>query len=165
MPIDCRVERSALEDEYELAPAIWEVLYEQAEPEEVAGLVRTLPAGQRALMVLFEVQTQVDNGGFFQFLDNTERVYVGDLVEAARLVGADRFIPLLQRVVDLEPDVPPWDADREGSAAADELGALDDAFFELCRGEQDLCDLAVAYVRTHPDEFFLPAGATGPPAP
>ena len=46
------------------------------------------------MLVLEVAQGQVDNGGFMQFFDNPASTS-GDIVEAARLVHADRYVPVL----------------------------------------------------------------------
>jgi len=127
----------------------------------VLDLVRKLTNGQWALLVLETAQGQVDNGGFFQFFDNKGE-YLDDLVGAARLVGADRYLPLLERAVGLFPAPLPWDMEERSDyldGCSEELeqvlAGLDDGFYSLGLEGLDLVEYALRYAERHPEEFFM----------
>ena len=174
MPFDCRVDRRSLGDELDLPTLTWDRLTWTAPtdgPPDVLELVRSLTKGQWAMLVLEVAQGQVDNGGFMQFFDNKGE-YLGDIVDAARLVGADRYVPLLERAVRVWPEGLPWDLEERrayldrymadearGERLAEQLDALDDDFYAIGGEGLDLVDYAIRHADQHPDDFFLPPEA------
>ena len=174
MPFDCRVDRRSLGDELDLPTLTWDRLNWTVPTDgspDVLELVRSLTKGQWAMLVLEVAQGQVDNGGFMQFFDNKGE-YLGDIVGAARLVGADRYVPLLERAVRVWPEGLPRDIeerrayldrymadDARGERLAERLGELDDDFYAVGGEGLDLVDYAIRHADQHPDDFFLPPEA------
>ena len=170
MPFDCRVDRRSLGDELDLPTLTWDRLNWTVPTDgspDVLELVRSLTKGQWAMLVLEVAQGQVDNGGFMQFFDNKGE-YLGDIVGAARLVGADRYVPLLERAVRVWPEGLPRDIEERrayldrymadearGERLAERLGELDDDFYAVGGEGLDLVDYAIRHADQHPDDFFL----------
>lgn len=113
-------------------------------------------------------RSEVDNGGFRQYLHNPTGTLANDALRGADHVGAIEIASVLRELASLFPDatVPLDQCDRiaflQGSSP-DELARLDglnQRFYELMRrdpgSEQSrLAGYCAAYVDAHPDEFFL----------
>ena len=168
MPFDCRVDRRSLGDELDLPALTWDRLDWTAPTDgrpSALELVRSLTKGQWAMLVLEVAQGQVDNGGFMQFFDNKGE-YLSDVVDAARLVSADTYVPLLERAMRVWPEGLPWDLEERrayldrhmadearSERLAERLAALDDDFYAV--GGLDLVGHALRHADQHPDDFFL----------
>jgi hypothetical protein len=81
---------------------------------------------ERSLLLIGELEADVNNGGFSQYLDNKGRRRAGEAIKALRRVGAAATARLLEAA--LRPDLPEAARSR-----------LDDRFYE---GKEDLALLA-----------------------
>jgi len=104
---------------------------------------RELTRPQWALLVLETVQVAVDNGGFVGLVDRPVELQA-DMLEAAHLVGAAEYLPVLREAVAALPEE---DLER--------LSALDDRFYELSLEGTPLLEHALRFAYEHPQEVFL----------
>jgi len=162
---DCRVDRDAVGDPHSLVLLTYERLYRGSESTaDPDRLLRALPNGQWALLVLNVLQGLVENGGFALFLHSSGGL-LEDVVAAARFVEAEPYVPLLRDAVALFPAGLPHDeyerdvvlgawSGEPGATAA--LTRLDERFAAVTHASAtDLVGHALAYVERHPEEFFL----------
>jgi hypothetical protein len=170
--IDCRVDRRSLGEAWDLPVRtldrlIWTAPCEALAKDSHLDLARSLTDGQWALLVLGAVQTQVDNGGFDQFLYN-QGEYLQDAAAAARLVGADDYIPLFEEASALFPEGLPRGLGERGDflerLREDEeetaplhrmLHTFEDRFYAIDDEINALEEHALRYAEQHPEDFFL----------
>lgn len=100
--------------------------YMAAGERAYASPPRRISATDRAILLIGELEADVNNGGFAQYLDNKGRRRAGEALKALRRVGAKYTAGLLESALD--PALP--EAER---------GRLDDRFYE---GREDLARLA-----------------------
>ena len=129
--IDCRVDRRSLGEAWDLPVRTLERLLWTAPRDAVSqhshlDLVRSLTDGQWALLVIEVVQTQVDNGGFDQFLYNG-----GEFLDQFR-EDEEKAEPLHHM-----------------------LESFDDRFYAIDDGINALAEHALRYAEQHPEDFFL----------
>jgi Domain of unknown function (DUF4375) len=67
-------------------------------PYEPDPRLRLLTAGQRALYALHWMRSEVDNGGFHQYLYNPTGMLANDALRGAELIGAAEFAQLFRDV-------------------------------------------------------------------
>jgi len=123
----------------------------------------TLSAGLRMMWSTFEVEGEVNNGGFHQFFWNRSGQYANDAIQAFRLIGAEEHAQLVEEAVQvfsaggdrLRPfrEQRTFEAFQESEERTDS-GVLDDRFYAL----PDLSPLRIRYIREHPQEFVLTDG-------
>jgi hypothetical protein len=146
---------------------LWFTVTERIDVElgsPVAGDARLarLNRGQRALYMLFEVDGDVQNGGFSQFYFNSGGSFAEDVPAAARAIGADRYARLAEaanrvlmggRTFAVPREQPPREARLEG-LPEEAFARVEDAWSNPPAGEPDLDVLAARYVRAHPHMFL-----------
>ena len=117
-------------------------------------------AGQRALHATCLCDWDVDNGGFHQFFGNYTGVIAPQAIEGFRLFGMEESAKAVENAIALTGLTPyPTDRDErseripEYEAHKDNWYALNDVFYGA---NMQLERHQAAYIRTHPDEFFLP---------
>jgi hypothetical protein len=170
---DFRIRRDALTKPEDAEQTWWDVIarvYDELEtPYAPDPRLERLTPGQRALYALHWTRSEVDNGGFHQYLHNPTGMLANVALRGAELIGAHEFSALLRELLELFPKgrlledqgarISFLERVSEGGRA--KLNELDDRFYELM-GYKRKCDqsrLAVhcaAYVQEHPEEFFLP---------
>lgn len=115
---------------------------------------------ERTIFVTQELESEVNNGGFAQFFDNSSGQFAGEIVQAFTAIGAVKTAEICRKAVAAFPQALPvdWEERRAllDEIADDEvdeiLSACDDAFYEY---EEDLEALNAAYIRTHWEHFSL----------
>jgi hypothetical protein len=100
--------------------------YTAAGRRAYASPPRRIGALDRSILLIGELEADVNNGGFAQYLDNKGRRRAGEALQALRRIGARATAGLLEAA--LRPDLPRAARDR-----------LDDRFD---RGREDLAYLA-----------------------
>jgi hypothetical protein len=121
-----------------------------------------LNKGQRALNALFEVDAEVQDGGFSQFYFNSSGSFAEDVPAAARAIGADRYARLAEAANRVLMGGQTFAVPRESSPRVARLeglpeeafARLDDAWSNPPAGEHGLDVLAARYVRAHPHMFL-----------
>jgi len=113
---------------------------------------------QKVFSAIWVVESEVNNGGFSQYFQNSSCESAGFVVEALGTVGAPKTAEICRRAIaDAFPDGLPADAEEISSAANDfseeieeKLGELDAEFYQY---PHSLTELLFAFVSKHPDEF------------
>lgn len=113
---------------------------------------------QKVFSSIWAVESEVNNGGFSQYFQNTSCETAGFVVEALELIDAPRTAEICRRAVAAAfPGGLPSDLDAIRAASGDFSPDIEDVLSEL-DGEfykypHDLTELLFAYVASHPDEF------------
>ncbi len=106
--------------------------------------VEELTAGQRASYAVWRVESEVNNGGFYQFYQNSTGVFGSMAVEGFRTFGAHKFAALMAQAETL----------RYGYLSGDDsLPDLDKEFYSTY-GIENLNQLRIDYTRSHIEEFI-----------
>jgi Domain of unknown function (DUF4375) len=122
--------------------------------EDFAG--QSVP--QKVFSALWEVESEVNNGGFAQYFANDSAESAHFVVNALRMIGAPKTADICQSAIAAAfPAGLPESEEAIRSAAADfsdevleKLEPLDQEFFSY---PHNLTDLLFAYVSRHPEEF------------
>jgi hypothetical protein len=126
----------------------WRVDYDQlSSPERVFGLI-------------WELESEVNNGGFHQYFLNSTGALAPHIVEALKAVGAVQTAALVQEAIAQVGSVP-WsdDAARKtimnalSSDVIEKLNKLDQSFYAY---PNDLTELLYRYVDKHRVEICVP---------
>jgi len=113
---------------------------------------------QKVFSALWEVEAEVNNGGFSQYFVNSSAESADFVVDALRMIGAPKTADICQRAIAAAfPTGLPQSVDAIRSAAADfsddvleKLEPLDQEFFAY---PHNLTELLFIYVSQHPEEF------------
>ncbi len=113
---------------------------------------------QKVFSAIWAVESEVNNGGFAQYFQNSSAETAGFVVEALNLIGAPRTADICKRAIatafpsglPATPDAVSSDADDFSEEILDELEALDDEFIEY---PHNLTELLFDFVSKHPQEF------------
>jgi hypothetical protein len=113
---------------------------------------------QKVFSAIWAVESEVNNGGFAQYFQNSSCETAGFVAETLNLIGAPKTAEICRRAVMAAfPKGLPSHSDAISAAAAafptdveEELSQLDEAFFAY---PHNLTELLFAYVPDHPDEF------------
>ena len=138
---------------------IWPDLLVQDELKHIAQ--GTL--GQQAVYTATIFAREVDNGGFWQFFHNSSGMYWRHVRDGLELVGAEEHAEVFAVALKgFSGGEPPLD-ERERREILDEIydsykisvRSLEDRIYKLGGFETTLRPYWAAYIREHPDEFFL----------
>lgn len=172
--MDFRIRRDALTDPRDAEQVWWDVIEpafdELRTPYETDPRLAALTPGQRALYALHWTRSEIDNGGFHQYLHNSTGMLANEALRGVELIDATEFADLFRDVRSLlSGDGFVEDRDRrvallEGLSdeALVELDRLTERFYSLmgCEGgrmeQSRLAGHCAAYVEAHPEEFFVP---------
>ena len=122
--------------------------------EEFAS--QTVP--QKVFSALWDVESEVNNGGFSQYFVNSSAESAHFVTDALRMIGAPKTADICERAIAaaFPTGLPPTE-EAIRSAAADfsddvleKLEPLDQEFFSY---PHNLTDLLFTYVSQHPEEF------------
>ena len=113
---------------------------------------------QKVFSALWEVESEVNNGGFSQYFSNSSAESAHFVVEALNAIGAPQTADTCRRAIMVAfPAGLPESEEEIRSAAADfpdavleSLEPLDQEFFSY---PHNLTDLLFSYVSQHPEEF------------
>ncbi len=127
---------SAMSDE-EIEWEIVERVVERMGGDYEPAVVLSLPEGVRAVYATWEVESEVNNGGFDQYFGNTDGALAGEAIAGYRQFGTPRFASLVEEAVAARDD-------------PDALSRLDDQFYEL---DEPVQDLRIRFIRDNPLSF------------
>ena len=113
---------------------VWDNIPAEVTPLEVARF----DVGRRAVFLIGLLEAELMNGGFGQYLANTDGAYVEETVGCLTEIGSSSALTLLLRALDLREGMEPFFALWERQSGA--LSDLDDQFLDA--GE-DLAGLTV----------------------
>jgi hypothetical protein len=110
---------------------------------------------QKVFSSIWELESQVNNGGFDAYLRNSDADAIAYAPTALRNVGANQCAAIVDRALQLLDPLPSTRDARE-----DALDALDSEAFEALDAEflgypDDLTDLLFAFVSTRPETFGI----------
>jgi hypothetical protein len=113
---------------------------------------------QKVFSAIWEVESEVNNGGFSQYFLNSSAESAPFVAEAMRIIGAPDTAAICERAVAAAfPTGPPKSTEAIRLAAADfsddvleKLEPIDQEFYSY---PHNLTDLLFAYVSAHPEEF------------
>lgn len=122
--------------------------------------VDSLNEYERTIFVTQELENEVNNGGFFQFFDNSSGQFASEIVQAFIKIGAEKTAEICRKAVEAFGQELPVDWEERRSlldqiadaAVADVLDACDTAFYSY---EENLEALNAAYIRKHIEHFDL----------
>jgi hypothetical protein len=120
--------------------------------------VLAIAAAQKVFSALWEVESEVNNGGFSQYFVNSSAESAHFVVDALEIIGAPKTADICQRAIAAAfPAGLPESEEAIRSATADfsdevleKLEPLDQEFYSY---PHNLTDLLFAYVSAHPEEF------------
>ncbi|MBQ6116244.1 MAG: DMP19 family protein [Oscillospiraceae bacterium] len=114
---------------------------------------------ERTIFVTQELEMEVNNGGFWQFFDNSSGQFSNEIVDAFTKIGAYKTAEICRKAVSaFGQDLPvDWEErrtflDNVPDSAASVLDECDDAFFAY---EEDLETLNASYIKKHIEHFTL----------
>jgi len=120
---------------------------------------------QRVFSAIWELEGQVNNGGFDQYFRNCETDIILHAPTALKSIGATTCSTIVETAISLLSPFPPDRDAREdalddaGDDLDDQLNTLDSQFFAY---PDDITDLLFAFVANHAGEFGeLPDTAIG----
>ena len=140
--------------DFDLICAITEPLFARLEHAGTDALTQA----ERTVVVVWELEGEVNNGGFDQYFFNSSGDRAYDCADALRRIGANACAGIAARALRVfGASGPPRDRDRRveqlqalDEAAIEELETLDNAFFEY---PDNLEKLLAEYVRQHRNHF------------
>ena len=117
-------------------------------------------APQKVFSTIWEVESEVNNGGFSQYFGNSSAGTASFVVEALRTIGAPGTADICERAIAVAfPSGLPVSDNAIRSAGGDfsdevldKLESLDREFLSY---PHDLTELLFAYVSEHPEEFGI----------
>lgn len=116
-------------------------------------------SSMQAIYMIWVLEAEVNNGGYWQFYYNSSGPFYTHLPEALRRVGATQFADLTERankVFENEKTTILQDNFTDGFTKSDEddpLSPFDTEFFALYQSE-NLEQIQVEYIRNHTKEFI-----------
>ena len=123
---------------------------------------KLLTPGQRALLAITWLETEVDNGGFEQFCYNNTGVFADEAYLGFQLLGAADYVKIFDAALALFPDrrIPLAQSARQRAIKAigrDKLEkAFDHRFYDLNGSNSSSVDhFATTYVEANPEQFYL----------
>ena len=111
---------------------------------------------QRVFSAIWELESQVNNGGFDQYFRNSDSDIIAHAPTALRAIGASSCAGIVERAIEV---ISPLQTTQEGRyGALDELGdeaqdrlaALDSEFYKY---PDNLTELLFGFVSRHPEAF------------
>jgi hypothetical protein len=113
---------------------------------------------QKIFSAIWDLESEVNSGGFCQYFLNSSNETAHFLVEALGAIGASDTAEICKRAIDtafpaglpLDPNTIHESAERFPDETRDALDFLDREFFKY---PNDLTELLYAHVAKHPEEF------------
>lgn len=111
---------------------------------------------QKTFSAIWELESQVNGGGFAEFFRSAETETIMYATEALRRIGANSCAEIVDSAIALVSPIPANEEARieaiDAALEADEelFEELDNQFFEY---PDNLTELLFEYVSQHPDEF------------
>jgi len=113
---------------------------------------------QRVFSAIWSLESEVNNGGFSQYFQNTSAETAPYVAEALDAIGATETAKICRSAIasafpkglPMSPEAISSSADEFPTEIHDALDLLDEAFFKY---PNNLTDLLFEYVSKHPEEF------------
>lgn len=128
---------------------------------EYGDKMEILNEAQRVFYITQALEMEVNNGGFSQFLFNSDGCFANELVSAFEKIGAMKTAEICKKAISIYGDIVPTDRDeREAIITPDDekeeerieeiLNACDDEFFKY---EDDLLELGYQFIINNKESF------------
>lgn len=114
------------------------------------------PEAQKVFSAIWELESQVNNGGFDQYFHNSDSDIIAYAPVALRAIGASSCAELVERAIQVIAPLPltqngRYEAlDAAGDNGQDRLTRMDSEFFAY---PDNLTELLFEFVRQHSDSF------------
>jgi hypothetical protein len=114
------------------------------------------PELQQVFSAIWELESEVNNGGFDQYFRNSDSDVIAYAPTALRAISASACAGIVERAIKLIAPLPPTQEgryrvlDAQGESGQEQLTALDAEFFAY---PDNLTDLLFEHVRRHPEVF------------
>lgn len=139
-------------DLFKVSEAVW--------AREAEHGFHTLSNSERVFLCVWNLEAEVNNGGFSQFFDNSAGDYAAETPGALRTIGASGMAELVEKAMAVFGTAgPPADREKRWEAMEalpepekERWQELDDAFVQLPSPENELR----AFVEAHRSEFYAP---------
>lgn len=130
--------------------------------------LRSLTPGQRAFLFIGNLESQIQGDGFFLYLWNIGDE-VPEVLAALRLLGAKEYFPIFQSALRMFKSRAAMKGARLRRASLDmrRKAQIDDRFQKVYDDlnesrKTSLHSYLLAYLKQHPDDFFVPVEAAQP---
>jgi hypothetical protein len=131
--------------------------------EDELSHVALASLGQRALFTTTLLAREVDNGGLFQFFHNSSCMYWRHVLSGLELLGAKEHEQAFATALEVFPGgEPPLDEEERRDMLfnlnendAEKLESGDRRLYAGAGVESTLLPFWVAYIKSHPEEFFI----------
>jgi DNA-directed RNA polymerase beta' subunit len=112
-------------------------------------IVKKLPKAMQWFHATFQLENEVNNGGFSQFFANSSGEFIKEAIEGCRVFGAKELTEIVLEAEKL--NVKQKEMEKEGKEFDEEkYDKIDNKFFKL---KINLNGLRIKYIRSHPEEF------------
>lgn len=113
---------------------------------------------ERVFFITQMVETEVNNGGFIQFIENSSGAFAYEIVDSFLTIGAEKTAVICQNVLDVLGSDMPKDPLKQEDWLLSHVNETSKAVFAECtemfyRYDDDLNALNYAYVKKHWDAF------------
>jgi len=114
------------------------------------------PESQQVFSAIWELESQVNNGGFDQYFRNSDSDVIAHAPVALRAIRASACAGIVEKAIQVIAPLPPTQEGRyrilnvQGETGQEQLAALDAKFF-VC--PDNLTDLLFEHVCRHPAVF------------
>lgn len=128
---------------HDLRPTLhWYVMNMASRNRKLFG---QLPDALKVNYLIWELEGEVNNGGYRQFFGNSSGAYKDEIVGALQKVGANKAASITQRAVTLNSKLTNSSSASLKEEIDNELYTLDGEFYD--EGQSDIGDKADVYVR------------------
>ncbi len=137
---------------------IIELSYYLSQKCEYGAQIGKLNQAQKVLYVTYELEAEVNNGGFSQYFYNPSGNLSNELVPSFKAIGAERTAEICQKAVSIFGDSVPVDRnereecyDKMEDDVSELLSECDHEFYEY---EDNIMDLQYKFVMENKDSFM-----------
>ena len=123
---------------------------------------KDLSTPERVFLVIWELESEVNNGGFYQYFCNSSGVLAPHVVGALKTIGAKATADVVQRALNAVVNtIASWSDDAQRQEQANQLSSgtrqiLEELDQEYYASPEDLTPLLYKYVADHRIEVHAP---------
>jgi hypothetical protein len=114
-------------------------------------------AEQKVFSAIWSLESEVNNGGFALYFENSSAAEINDVVAALQAIGANRMAEVVAKAIAAFPDGPPRGSSEVGGsllpaplATVERWNQLDQEFFAYL---DNLTNLLYDFVKARPQDF------------